>query len=118
MVYIHKLKERKWQLPKNAELIKAMQQYEEGTDFVKTWLLKNFRIGLDGENEISMSYIFQKFESDYIDEFGKSPMYKKNTITKRIGEIFRDKGERKDIKLKDGSQKKDRFFRIAEKVIF
>lgn len=120
ILYIHKLKERKWQLPKNKEALKAMAEYEEGTDFVKVWLLRTFEVpekGAVGVMPISMTSIFEKFHQDYVSEFGQEPRFKKNTISKRIGELFHDKGKR--VAEKDaysGEMKRDVIFNLVKRI--
>ena len=118
MIYIQKLKERGWQIPKNKELQKAMEDYEENTDFLKAWLLKNFKVSKECKNPLSMNYIYEKFYKDYVDEFRKEPRYKKNTITKRIREIFKDEGQRVNMKNTDGTSSKDRVFKLEERIMF
>jgi putative DNA primase/helicase len=120
IIYIHKLKVRNWQLPKNKETDKAMQKYEEGTDYLKGWLLKKYKKdeSLHDDTGTTASSIYQSFNDDYIDEFGKAPLHKKNTITKRIAELFKDEGKRINIKMPDGTRRKDKIFKLSEIINF
>lgn len=117
VLYIHKLKDRDWQIPKNEAIETAMRKYEEGTDFVKFWLLDNYQVSSDPKKVTSLNDMYSKFQDDHYTEFGKESLFKKNTLTKRVSEIFKVEGVRVNAVDNRGQRFKDRVFDIEPKFV-
>lgn len=108
--YIASLKKNCWQLPQTKNSKEILAEYKAGADTLGTWLVDNYKIADFSPSEpraISLNELLDEFKLYYEINFpGKRFGYSVNALSKKIKQLFRVDGERRNREFNNINGKK------------
>ena len=118
--HLNKLRNRNWKLPVTTSGGKTFEQYRRDTDTFGAWINENYQRDITAEPEgISVLQVMNDFKGYYDENFpGTQFKYSTKGIGRRIKQIFRIEGEKKNVKTLNGGRSTATVYPLIEKMDF